>query len=385
MSNGPIRSDTAYTKRLADLAGRLMTNGSTLESIGEGTPLQSGQLADAIERRIVSNSSDGLTARAAALEAVRNAESAIQKIAGGASAGTVSDLELGCLEAIIEVTGRPATRFNAGSVQMPENTLGENGKWRTIIATARSKINKAAASVGCISVKGAGGVRDCIGTGWCAAGQLVITNRHVVAEMVHDPELPPGNWTIDDAKEPLIDFEATDSPRNDVKFKVTGIAYCAVEDDFDAALVRVTPVSGTLPSALKLDWSIDSLGSEATGPAGAVKFDGKEVYVVGHPYRQLNSDLTASVFGIADGTKRWSPGRVVRIDPNRPSLDHDCSTLGGNSGSCVLSIWGHMVVGMHFGGVGVDATGKGSANIAMAMSRLGPHKLANVLKTGFTA
>lgn len=32
------------------------------------------------------------------------------------------------------------------------------------------------------------------------------------------------------------------------------------------------------------------------------------------------------------------------------TFQHDCSTLGGNSGSCIVNLETHRIVGLHFGG-----------------------------------
>jgi endonuclease G len=55
--------------------------------------------------------------------------------------------------------------------------------------------------------------------------------------------------------------------------------------------------------------------------------------------------------GYLMGYRRYLPQR--RADPNPQSLEvlaHDCSTLGGNSGSAVLDITTGDVVGLHFAG-----------------------------------
>jgi len=48
--------------------------------------------------------------------------------------------------------------------------------------------------------------------------------------------------------------------------------------------------------------------------------------------------------------KRIAPGRVASIDAVQRLLTHDCSTLGGNSGSCVVDLSTNSVIGLHFGG-----------------------------------
>lgn len=73
-------------------------------------------------------------------------------------------------------------------------------------------------------------------------------------------------------------------------------------------------------------------------------------------YRQPESDehviarAMEDIFGNIYDVKRFAPGEVVGLPHDAWYLTHDCSTLGGNSGSAVLSIDGGEVVGLHFGG-----------------------------------
>ena len=49
--------------------------------------------------------------------------------------------------------------------------------------------------------------------------------------------------------------------------------------------------------------------------------------------------------------KRLQPGEVRSFQAvELPEFVHDCSTLGGNSGSPVFDLESHNVVGLHFGG-----------------------------------
>jgi V8-like Glu-specific endopeptidase len=74
---------------------------------------------------------------------------------------------------------------------------------------------------------------------------------------------------------------------------------------------------------------------------------------------------------------------VTRTESISRVLEHDCSTLGGNSGSCVLTCDMHTGVGLHFGGRNVDdLTGRGEANLAVALSLLGEHPAAEILRRG---
>ena len=56
--------------------------------------------------------------------------------------------------------------------------------------------------------------------------------------------------------------------------------------------------------------------------------------------------IFANVFNV----KRLQPGEIRTVFDQRHILEHDCSTLGGNSGSCVVDLETKQVVGLHYGG-----------------------------------
>jgi hypothetical protein len=379
--------DTAATARLLSLCRALLAKGGALQSTNSGEQIDRAQLTKALESRIQRNlaaASAPLSASAVAAEALTNAQNALNKTAGGASPANLTDLEIASLEAIIEETGRPAMRYLNGGVQMPPSELGENDRWRVLIAIARSRINRASASVGGISMIGSAGLPEHIGTGWCAAGGLIVTNRHVVLDLIKEKNRPVGDWALDAAKRPVIDFTATDQAATTQRFEIAGIAHCVEDEKIDMAFLRLNASPEMLPPSLALDWDPSNLGSEQEKDnEGRPQFHGAEVYVVGHPYKRYGSELIASVFGVADGSKRWSPGLVTRMGAEEPFIEHDCSTLSGNSGACVLTAERHEVVGVHIGGDRVDeATGRGRANLAIALSRLGSHNVVELLRSG---
>lgn len=380
--------DTAQVSRAISLARSLLKKGGALESTAAGESIDRTNLALALEEQIRSQLSHNaeqpaITAKAAAAAVLLNAENALNKTAPGAAPAKLTELELASLEAIIEITGRPAMRYENGRVGMPPSALGENDRWRVLIATARNDINAASSAVGRIMTTGPSGIPENIGTGWRLGQDLIVTNRHVGLLMAKKPDSSPIDLTLDEARHPFIDFSATDNATTTKRFDIATMVYCAVEEFVDVAILKVKSGLADLPAALTLDWSPDSLGKSEDPNGAGPGFSGKEVYVVGHPFKQRRSPAIAAVFGTADGLKRWSPGVVKRIHTDEPILDHDCSTLGGNSGSCVLSAEGHAVVGIHMGGFEVDElTDRGLANAAVAFSYLGQHPVAEILRTG---
>lgn len=380
-------SETATAQKLS-LARTLLARGGVLESSNGSEKIKREELAEALENTIlqeVSMSSDrapSVTAKVAASEALTHAENALNKTANDGSASNLTDLEVSALEAIIRVTGRPALRYLNGEVQTPASALGENNHWQVLVVTARGEINRVSGAVGCIAITNNLGIAETLGTGWRVGTDLLVTNRHVVEQIVSNPTESATVWKLDNAKKPHVDFALTNSAQAAQRFQVSELVYVANEPLLDVAFLRATSETSALPESLVIDWSKEGPGREIKRNNGEKFFQGRQIYVVGHPYRQGHSELVTSVFGVADGLKRCSPGRVTRMDDPNPRLEHDCSTLGGNSGSCVFASDTHEVIGVHVGGVDVnDNTAKGSANLALALCRLSEHHAGAIMQS----
>lgn len=375
MSN--LHDDHIRISRLMQTAKTLLSAGGTLESSGGIEPISQDRISTALEQHVAENHAVGDTnPKLVAAEVLSNVKSALAKSAGGASFSTLTDAEWGSLEAIVQVTGRPALRYKDGKVEMPNDT-GENQGWAVLIATARANINRVSRSVGRVSRKGRSSTDELVGTAWRIGDTLVVTNRHVAKTLVLRPADPVLSWMLDAAKKPQVNFE----PAGDTRFAVSDIAFCAPEEDIDLAIMRLDCTASFPPPPLSIDWEPESIGQDVSGGEGEPRFKGKQIYVVGHPYRTPGSSAIAKVFGSADGSKRCSPGLVTAITGHY--LEHDCSTLGGNSGSCVLTTDRHAVVGLHAGGLEVEeASGRGRANVALALSQLGDGPATSILRSG---
>jgi endonuclease G len=76
--------------------------------------------------------------------------------------------------------------------------------------------------------------------------------------------------------------------------------------------------------------------------------------VIGYPARddrRNDPDAARSIFNDIYEKKRLAPGKVqVSERPDSLVLKHDCSTLGGNSGSVVFDVTSGKAIGLHFGG-----------------------------------
>lgn len=85
---------------------------------------------------------------------------------------------------------------------------------------------------------------------------------------------------------------------------------------------------------------------------------GRDVAVVGYPAFDPRNpfDVQNAVFDGVYGIKRLQPGKmkaIAAVSSYLHSVDaatHDSSTLGGNSGSCLIDLETAQVLGLHFGG-----------------------------------
>jgi hypothetical protein len=73
---------------------------------------------------------------------------------------------------------------------------------------------------------------------------------------------------------------------------------------------------------------------------------------VGYPGVDDSQDAEAlqNIFGDIYYRKRLAPGVIMKLDEPTQSLQHDCTTLRGSSGSCLVRLAKNKVVGLHFKG-----------------------------------
>ena len=379
--------------RLCRLAVSLLDLGSTLQSTNTTAAVDDRVLREGLEAHLRAEASrlaadegralSQIVPVQAASDILRTGRNALERVQNGASASSLTEHERDALQAIIEVTGRPALRYRNGAVQLPRSNAAANEHWHVFIVTARNCIDTASRSVGRVVIERPDSSPEIVGTAWRLGDDLLVTNRHVAGKLVVPGTRDPSKWVFDHSRVAVIDFAATDDAPTPLRCPIVALEYCATEDYIDLAVLRLVSQGGVLPPALQLDSDAEAIGRQVTTAGGELEFAGAEVYVVGHPFRDETSRQIKRVFGTADGKKRCSPGYVTALDNTTPILEHDCSTLAGNSGSCVLSRGRHRVVGVHFGSRGTDEnTGVADTNLAVALSRLGEHPVATILKTG---
>jgi len=359
-------------ERLARLAGALLKSGGGLESSAGEKPVSREELVPILATHLSGAPTAPETLAAMALKI---AEAALDRVASGTLPANLRDEEVSALEAIVLVSGRPAMGFVNGRVQRPP-AIGANSTWRVLVATFGSEVNTVAASVGRITLNRPGEPAEILGTGWRVGANLVITNRHVAKDVMTDPLLPVDQWTAGSVHPSMITFNAAGSA-----FTLSAPAYVAADESIDFAVFRLQ-ATAPIPPPLVTEFDEVVVGRMVARDGGTA-FVGNPLYAIGHPWRPFYSSAVSSVFGTADGSIRWSPGYATRLDVAAPILEHDCSTLGGSSGSCMVSADSHAVVALHVGGRDVaELTGMGASNVALPLAGLLHRREGAILQDG---
>jgi endonuclease G, mitochondrial len=238
------------------------------------------------------------------------------------------------LEAIVLLSKRPAILVQRGTfLQVPP-------EWG-ILNTLKNGINKTLQSVGRIEVTGHPSGLDWLGTGFLVGENVVMTNHHVAGEFCSDSG-SPGSWRFKPNMTSRIDYLEEFGVLEHAEFEFVGVI--GIHQDYDLALLQVKPVSASgaaSPQPLTI----------ASQPPASI--DGRQVFACGYPAwdgRRNDPVEMMRIFAEIFNVKRLQPGELRKFDDGINVLTHDCSTLGGNSGSCVVDLETNQVVGLHFGG-----------------------------------
>lgn len=243
------------------------------------------------------------------------------------------------LETIVLQVGRPVLDvINEKAVIELDNT--DSNVWEKRLKNAQPKLKVAIPAVGRIELRNHPNPRiHWVGTGWLLSENIIVTNRHV-AEVFARESGSGFTFRIGaDGTSMLgnIDFiEEFENPNSEeFNFKIIHVER---DSGPDLAFLRVEPIDGrTLPEPIKL----------SNQPAQS----SDRVAVIGYPAKDPDfpdQALMKKIFKDRYDKKRLAPGEIISQSNGR--VFHDCSTLGGNSGSAVISLDTGDAVALHFAG-----------------------------------
>jgi endonuclease G len=247
-------------------------------------------------------------------------------------------------EAIVLRYGRPSLPIRNDTFDIPVADY-----WKSRLYPTKSKLDRAIRSVGRIEVPGLG--MPFQGTGWIIAPGIVVTNRHVAELFGRRGSGTKFTFRTSPFGDPYtarIDFREEDIPSEAFEVRISDILFMAREDTNttvypDIAFVRVSePDDRPLPPPIPL---FDA----APKPDQVVAAIG---YPAQDPFNSFDDQMR--IFGGTFDVKRLAPGEVMeRLDAD--TFTHDCTTLGGSSGSVILDVATGSAAGLHFAGAFRDA------------------------------
>lgn len=259
---------------------------------------------------------------------LRDGGAALDKMKKGQTNLTPNE-ELG-LEAIVHLFGRPALLVQDDDFGTPP------AEW-TQLEGKRAMLKGILPSVGRVDLDGHHTFQWC-GTAFLVGDGILMTNRHVASIFA---ALQGKEWKFSPGIKARIDYREEFQRDKASEFKIDKVL--GVHPTYDLALLSVSKKGGKgakAPTVL----NISSKAPKATK-------DG-EVAVIGYPAfdsrngRNEQMDIFKNIFNV----KRLQPGKSTGLKLTPKILGHDCSTLGGNSGSCVVDLETGNVIGLHFGG-----------------------------------
>lgn len=286
---------------------------------------------------------------------------AVTKLKEEGEAADLTGEELIGLEAIVHIEARPAILIQDGRFFPPP------AEWQ-ILESSRDQIEHAFKSVGRIEVNGHP-TYEWVGTGFLVGENVIMTNRHVAEIFCKRGCL--GRWDFEPTMTAKIDYIEELGSLASAEFSLTSLI--GIHSTFDMALFTAEPISSS---------GVDRpqpLGISSRPPSDLV---GQMVYCVGYPAwdgRRNDPEIMRKIFSNIFNVKRFQPGKVMSYSGTRKILMHDCSTLGGNSGSCVVDLETNQVIGLHFGGRYLQG------NSAVALWELTNDRLLSRGRVNFTS
>jgi endonuclease G, mitochondrial len=246
----------------------------------------------------------------------------------------------GLPEAVVKLFGRPVLLVQDDAVTEDVLDSLESGEWAKRLTEAKKRIDLVIPSVGRINLSNHPSYRW-VGTGWVVQSRILVTNRHVAREFcrfrgaenrfifqLHDQNRRSVG--------PRIDFKTEYERNEELDFRIVEVLHIEDDDGPDMAFLLLDDAAA---------------GMQSIPLAGAPPGEGSHVAVIGYPAEDHRHNVLDAMRRIFDGiyeVKRLAPGKVMGAFPD--FFTHDCTTLGGNSGSAVVDFARGEAVGLHYGG-----------------------------------
>jgi len=215
--------------------------------------------------------------------------------------------------------------------------------WKKRLEKRVAAINRVIPSVGRIELTG--GRMPWVGTGWIVEDGILVTNRHVALEFARrggDKFSFLAGIDVDTMSAHSDFDQEIGTKRKPVRFELLRPLWIEESPGPDIAFFEIQRKSGSTKLAAPLTLSKSPAITADAATIGYPAYDSRIPAPV-HMHR---------IFQNTYDKKRFAPGGVVGVTETR--VEHDCTTLGGNSGSVLIDLASGEVIGLHFSGTYLD-------------------------------
>ncbi|TMQ13485.1 MAG: hypothetical protein E6J90_28460 [Deltaproteobacteria bacterium] len=247
-------------------------------------------------------------------------------------------------ESIAMLRLRPVLPIKNNQLALEFVDNDDRRNWKARLELTVAAANAAIPSVGRIELSGSRFAW--IGTGWLVAEDILVTNRHVALEFTQrrgqrfafQPGIDVGTMNAH------VDFvQEIGNTKRALLFQLTRPLWIQDKPGPDIAFFEIARTSDNdAKLATPLDLAERPAATDDAATIGYPAYDSR----IPQPehMRRIFSDIYDK--------KRFAPGVVVRVTDSQ--MEHDCTTLGGNSGSVVLDLKTGKAIGLHFSGTYLD-------------------------------
>ena len=346
-----------------EVIGRISTrSGAFHESIGSSNEVLDQAEAVLAYHEGATTESQGSGARGEFLAGIESTLAHIGRNGAQALEGVDHDRDVH-LEALVELVGRPVLRLSNGETPFDTQHPGI-GTWAGDLMFSFDDIREISKTVGRVDIETANGWQH-VGTGFVSGSNQIITNRHVLDAFAEPFPIETGTFEMRLTANVSINFDA-DATDDKMRYKIKSVISSGRDrigrfvdlSKLDMAVLEIETDNGhaSHPGAFSTEWlptsgitDVAVLGFPAQ-PGQAAAPQGQSAAL---EYWQRIRELFQRDFG----TKYLSPGKIkllpgeIEGDTRGWAFSHDATTMGGNSGSVVVSIGDQFgPCGLHFGG-----------------------------------
>lgn len=229
--------------------------------------------------------------------------------------------------------------FNRPSFLIRQNTFDPSPSetWEKLLSPYMDILNGTISSVGRIEMKNHSSL-DWAGTGFLVEENIIVTNRHV-AEHFAQTKSQGYDWKTNARGKIVkarIDFREEYQNPVEQEMELVDILHIEPEPGPDLALFSVNLEDYIKPLELSSSPSTDDI-----------------IVTIGYPWKDTRvsfriEQVMSRIFGDIFDVKRLAPGKIISLEGK--IIHHDCTTLGGNSGSAILDVETGKVVALHYSG-----------------------------------